>query len=58
MILAPMMTTMTAITSSTILVNVMPALSHVLSLIRSSGCGAALNARMLATPSGEDSPRS
>jgi hypothetical protein len=34
MILAPMMTTMTAITNSTILVNVIPALSQVLSVIR------------------------
>jgi hypothetical protein len=58
MVLAPMMTTMTAITSSTILVNVIPALQQVLSLIQSSGYGAALNARMLAKLSGENSSRS
>jgi hypothetical protein len=58
MTLAPMMTTMTAITSSTILVNVMAALQHVLSLIRSSGYGATLNARIPVKLSGEDSSRS
>jgi hypothetical protein len=54
MILAPMKTTMTAITSRTILVNVIPALQHVPSLIRSSGYGAALGVRMLAKLSGQD----
>jgi hypothetical protein len=58
MILAPMMTTMMPITSSTILVNVIPALQQVPSVIRSSGYGAALNARMLAKLSGDDSSRS
>ncbi|MBE3123727.1 MAG: hypothetical protein IMZ65_02900 [Planctomycetes bacterium] len=52
-----MITTMTAITSSTILVNVIPALQHVLSLIRSSGYRAALPARMLAKLSSENRSR-